>query len=318
LRLHGLAPDEADVKVIETELTDTGSLTHALKGADVVFNCAGTIMTGELTEQQLIENNINITRSVVDAALAAGVPKIIHTSSIVVLDKPEGTAGPEGIAGPEDAVRKQPKNSCNTPLTENDRVEITSSDSAYAQSKYGSDMEIARGAAQGLETVTVMPAVVIGEGDWSLNGSSAIVGAITRGLPVYTDGVMAYVDVRDTARAMLSLDLSPQAVGHEFILAGSNLSFRELFTLGAVAAGKRKPFIKTGKGLLLTGYGIIKALVAMRLMKNRGLKRQNLDSMLYGNRYDGTKIEKFCGFAYTPIDITIDRVVKNYMAEKGR
>lgn len=292
---HGLSMGDFPVRAVETELTDTDTLTKVLEGVDTVFNCAAVIMTGHLSAEQLIDNNVAVARSVVDASIRAGVKKIIHTSSIAVLDTSGGRT---------------------RPVNEECVSEVTAADSAYSQSKYNSDLEIARAAGAGLETVRVLPSVVIGEGDWSLNGSSAMIPVISRGLPVYADGMMGYVDVRDVARAMVALDNIPDAAGRSFVLSGCNLSYRELITIGAVAAGKRKPFIRAGKGTVMFAYGMIKALSALRLMKDRGLKRSNLDSVLYGNLYDGSGIEKFCNFAYSPIGDTIGRTVKNYLSEK--
>lgn len=293
--LHGLTLASSSVDIVESDFTDAESLRRAFSGADTVFNCAGAIMQGEMTARQLIDNNVSVTRAVVEAALGAGVKKIIHTSSITVL---------------------QPPGDHTTPITEEDTTPATADDSAYTQSKYYADLEIGEGGKRGLRTVTVMPAVVLGEGDWSLNGSSALIPVISRGLPVYADGVMAYVDVRDVGRAMISLDGCPAADWETFILSGGNLSYGELITSGARAAGKRKPWLRIGRGLLLTGYGIVKALVWLRLMKDRGLERRNLDSVLYGNRYDGSKIEKFCNFTYTPLDAAVERIVRNYLSEK--
>ncbi len=292
---HGLTLSGSSVDIVDLDFSDTESLERAFKGADTVFNCAGAIMQGEMTAQQLIDNNVSVTRSVVEASLAAGVKKIIHTSSITVL---------------------QPPGDHTTPITEEDMAEATAYDSGYTRSKYYADMEIARGRDKGLQTVIVMPAVVLGEGDWSLNGSSALIPFISRGLPVYAEGVMAYVDVRDVGRAMIALDGCPEADGEAFIVAGGNLSYRELITWGAGAAGKRKPWLRIGKGLLLTGYGIVRGLAWAGLMKSHGLKRENLDSVLYGNRYDGSRIEKFCNFTYTPLEATVERSVKNYLSGK--
>lgn len=292
---HGLTLSASPVNIIESDFSDTQSLVRAFSGVDTVFNCAGAIMQGEMTARQLIDNNVSVTRSVVEASIGAGVKKIIHTSSITVLQTPG------------DHI---------TPITENDTTQATATDSGYTQSKYYADLEITQGRKRGLQTVIVMPAVVLGEGDWSLNGSSALIPVISRGLPVYADGVMAYVDVRDVGRAMIALDGCPAAEGETFILAGGNLSYRELITSGARAAGKRKPWFRIGKGLLLTCYGIVKGLTWLRLMKDRGLERKNLDSVLYGNRYDGSKIEKFCNFTYISQEATVDRIVKNYLSEK--
>lgn len=296
-RFHGLDFGSSPIEVAEVELADTEALAAVLKGVDTVFNCAAVIMTGDLTERQLIDNNVGVARSVAEASIRAGVKKIVHVSSIAVLDTSGGRS---------------------KPVTEECVAEVTAADSAYSQSKYLSDLEMERAARAGLEVIRVLPAVIIGEGDWSLDGSSAMIPAIARGLPFYADGVMGYVDVRDVARAMILLGDTPSAAGEAFIICGCNLTFRELLTAGAAAAGKRPPRIRVGRGALMFGYCVIKALSAMRLMKERGIKRDNLDSVLYGNRYDGSKVEKFCNFAYSPPEATIGRVVGNYLAEKGK
>lgn len=290
----GMAWPAKGVEMAQVELTDTGALTELFRGVDTVFHCAAVIMTGDLTERQLIDNNVAVARSVADASLAAGVKKIVHTSSIVVLS-------PEGHGH------------C---VTEENEPHADSSSSAYGQSKYYSDLEMKRAQEQGMDVTILYPAVVIGEGDWSLNGSSAMIPIISTGLPVYADGVMAYVDVRDVARSYVAVDSCPQAAGERFIVSGANLSYRELITYGAVSSGRRKPFIRAGKGLVYTAYGIIRALTAMNIMKDRSIKRQNLGSVLWGNSYSGHKIEKVCNFEYTPIEDTIDRVVKSYLREK--
>lgn len=294
LEMLGVELHEGVINIVKTDLADTAALTQTLAGVDTVFHCAAAIMTGELDERGLIENNVGIARSVADAAIACGVRKILHTSSIVVVC-------PEGHGHT---------------ATEENEPHADETCSAYSQSKFYSDMEMQRAQEAGIELVILYPAVVIGEGDWSLNGSSAMVPLISRGLPVYADGVMGYVDVRDVARAYVALDSHPGAAGQSFIISGENLSYRQLISYGATAAGKRRPFIRVGRGLALTAYGAIRTLTVLRVMKDRSITRSNLDSVLYGNRYSGAKIERFCGFEYTPIDRTIDRVVKNYLAEK--
>ena len=286
-------PENGTLTIVETGLTDPATLTEVFRGVDTVINCAGTIMTGDMTEQQLIDNNVAVSRSVSEAAVAAGVRRIIHTSSIIVL-------APGGRG---------------EPITENNRAHGDHG-SAYARSKYLADCEMQRAADAGIPLTTFYPAVVLGEGDWSMNGSSALIPVIARGLPLYTEGVMAYADVRDVARAYIAADRCQEAAGENFIVAGECLTFRELINLGAGAVGRRKPFIRVGKPLAMFIYGLIRFATALRLIKDRGITRSNIDSILKGNRYSGEKLTKVCGFGYTPMKETVDRVVKAYLSEK--
>lgn len=294
--LTGTEFDERKIKVIKADITDVAEMTAVFDGVHTVFHCAAVIMSAELDSDAQIKNNIDLARSVADAALAAGVRRIVHTSSIIVLS---------------------PKGHGHI-VTEENEPHADPDGSTYQRGKYGADLEMKRAQAGGIELVTLYPAVVIGEGDWSMNGSSALIPLISRGLPVYADGVMAYADVRDVARAYVAVDNCPAATGHGFIVAGANISYRQLLDYGARATGRRKPFIRIGKGALYTAYYIMRALIATGLMKERGITKGNLGSVLYGNTYIGGKIEKMCNFEYSPIESTIERVVENYLTEKNK
>lgn len=292
----GVEWNDNALTVVEADLADANAMTVIFRGVDTVFNCAAVIMTGDLTAQQLIDNNVAVSRGVAQAAVRAGVRKVIHTSSIVVL-------AAEGRAG--------------EPINEDCPVHGDAHGSPYARSKYLSEMEMRRAEEAGLGLTVLYPAVVLGEGDWSLKGSSALIPIMASGQPFYVNGVMAYADVRDVARAYLAVDASPEAAGHGFIVGGANLSYRELFDMGAAAAGKRKPSVGVGRRTLMFGYGIIKALTSMRQMKDMSIRKSNIESVVVGNRYDGTKITRVCAFEYTPIAESVDRIVKAYRAEKS-
>lgn len=298
-RMLGVGWNESAVTVVEASLTDSDSLAGIFRGVDTVFNCAGVIMTGDLTEQQLIDNNVSVSRGVAEAAVKAGVRRLIHTSSIVVLapNSHEGNPIDETCAPHGDAHG-------------------SAYGSAYARGKYLADLEMRHIAGHATDLTILYPAVVLGEGDWSMNGSSALIPVIASGLPFYAGGVMAYVDVRDVARAYIAVAECPDARGRNFIVSGANLTYRELIDLGAGAAGRRKPFIKVGVPLALAIYGLIRLATALRLMKDRSVTRRNLDSVLYGNRYSGEKLTEVCGFRYTPANETVDRVVKAYLNER--
>lgn len=245
-------------------------------------------MSGDMTTEQFIANNVAIARSVTNWCLTTGVRKLIHVSSISALGNPTGPG---------------------LPVTEECDPESVTDYAAYGQSKYYSEQEVRRGAAAGLPTVIVSPGVILGEGDTTGNNSAALIPAISCGQPFYTEGLMSYVDVRDVARAMVLLDAAPQAVGERFILSAGDLSYRELITLGARAAHRPRPFIRIGKGAVDFAYGCMQTGIALHLIRDRGVTRENLGSVLRTTRYDGSKITRYCDFTYTPLPETVERVV---------
>jgi nucleoside-diphosphate-sugar epimerase len=78
-RLEGLAIVEAI-----GDVTDPGSVVRALDGVDQVFHCAGVVEFGPRDRSFLDRVNVDGTRTVLDAAVAAGVPAV-HVSSLAAL-----------------------------------------------------------------------------------------------------------------------------------------------------------------------------------------------------------------------------------------
>ncbi len=291
LQRLGVAEPEGALHIVETELDDPEQLAARMPYTDTVFNCAARIMSGRLSPQELIANNVAIARGVTGWCLRSGVRKLIHISSISALGDP---------ADPAD------------PVTEECEPDDITRYAAYGQSKYYAEQEIRRGAAAGLPVITVLPGVILGEGDSAAGNSAALIPAISCGQPFYTNGLMAYVDVRDVVRALVLLDSRDDAPGQRFILSAGDLSYRRLITLAARAAGRLRPFIPIGRGAVNFAYGAMQAAIRLHLLADRGVTRENLGSVLRHVRYDGIRIERCCGFRYTPLEETIDRVVRYY------
>jgi nucleoside-diphosphate-sugar epimerase len=69
---------------VSGNLTDPAGLTAAMAGSACVFHCAGIIRDwGD--EDEVYRANVEGTKAVIIAARRAGVPRLIHTSSISVL-----------------------------------------------------------------------------------------------------------------------------------------------------------------------------------------------------------------------------------------
>src|SRR6185369_11421737 len=89
-------PSKADalarlgVEVVEGDLTRPETLAPAAAGCRVVFHCAAAV--GEVGDPAVFRaTNVDGTRATAEAALAAGVERFVHVSSIAVY----GLAPPE-------------------------------------------------------------------------------------------------------------------------------------------------------------------------------------------------------------------------------
>ena len=85
-----------------------------------------------------------------------------------------------------------------------------------------------RVAARGLPLVCVNPGVCFGAGDHHLTSTRLVRSFLLGRIPVYTDGAISIVDVRDVARGHLLADRRGQ-VGERYILSGRNFTFERLF-----------------------------------------------------------------------------------------
>lgn len=277
-----------------TTLNNPHRLNDLFKDADMVFNCAARVAIGGVDEQELIQTNVEIAQHIVDASLRCGVKKLIHVSSVSALGKPQE---PERCAD-EDSV-----------------METLSEASAYGKSKFLSEHEITRGSYLGLDTVIVNPATILGGGNWG-SGSGMIIPILSKGLKIYTEGVTAWVDVRDVAKAMVMLSERDDVRAERFVLSAENISYRELITMFNSAVGKRPPTINIGTRMV-SAASKMEGVISRLRARDQKMTDDIAEIILQKNCFDGSRITERFGFEYTPMEETVKRVVKEYLEKKN-
>lgn len=80
------SPDARVVNIVG-DLRDPASIGPAVGGADVVFHCATASPAAESAANRALMTAVNVggTRNVIDAVIAAGVPRLVFTSSASVV-----------------------------------------------------------------------------------------------------------------------------------------------------------------------------------------------------------------------------------------
>ena len=116
--------------------------------------------------------------NVVNAALARGVERLVHTSSVAAFGRTENA---EHVI---DETSEWQRSRLNT---------------EYARSKYLAEREVHRGVAEGLDAVMVNPALVFGVGRPGENTRQIAERVRDRKLPAVPSGGTNVVDVRDVA-----------------------------------------------------------------------------------------------------------------------
>jgi dihydroflavonol-4-reductase len=229
------------VEIVRADIHDSVAVAEAVRGAEVVFHCAGLIAYTMNFRNRLYDTNVLGTRNVVNACLAADVRRLVATSSIAAI----------GSARAGEGDRESNEHSS---FSEWQRHNV------YMESKHLAELECRRGSAEGLDVVMVNPGVVIGrgEGDGAPDSSSnEVLQMIYDGrLPLCPDGATGFVDVRDVADAHIAA-WQKGLSGERYIIVGENLTFRELFDRIAALPGSRtkKPFRVAGVAGLVAGAG---------------------------------------------------------------
>lgn len=208
------------VEMLVGDLRDAASLQRALQGCRCVFHVAADYRLWAPDAASMYATNVEGTRALMEAALAAGVARIVYTSSVATLGLPF-----QGGAGDED-----------TPVTLQDMI------GPYKRSKFLAEATVRRlVATQGLPAVIVNPATVIGAGDWQPTPTGRmIVRAAAGRMPAYVDTGLTLVNVEDVAHGHL-LALQRGRVGERYILGGENLSLQAILGHIATLVGRPAP-----------------------------------------------------------------------------
>jgi dihydroflavonol-4-reductase len=214
-----LAPLEFDR--VNGDVTDRRAVRRAVEGADRVFHVAGSTSMRKGRGPRVLEVNVGGTRLVCEEALAAGVERLVFTSSASAL----GPAPPRGKA---DETQDFPAVARGIP---------------YVHSKHEAEAEALRVAAHGLDVVIVNPTFVLGPEDPKGTSMDLVRRFLLRQIPMYVDGGLNVSDVRDVSSGHVLAD-EKGVPGERYILAGRNFSLQRLFADLSRISGVPAPALK--------------------------------------------------------------------------
>lgn len=269
---------------LQCNILDVVMLEEAMKGIDEIYHCAAIVTFDPKRKRELFKINIEGTANVVNAALEAGVKKLVYVSSVAALGR----------------IRE------NEPISELMNWTEETSNSAYGQSKYLAEMEVWRGIAEGLEAVMVNPVIILGAGNWN-EGSTKIFQSVYNEFPWYTEGSTGFVDVKDVAKAMMLL-MESNISAQRFILSAENRTYRDVLNMMAHAFGKKLPSKKVTP-LLSQIVWRLEAIKSRFTGKSPLVTKETTKTALAKVRFDNSKLPRFLpGFTYRPLNQTISEV----------
>jgi dihydroflavonol-4-reductase len=269
-----------DAERVRVDVLDRRSVRRALRGAERVFHCAGITSVRPADAERVFELNVGGTKLVMEECLRAEVARVVYTSSAAAV----GPAPPGGTAD-------------ETQLFTAGRLGIP-----YVNSVHEAEVEAMRAAARGLPVVCVNPTIVFGAGDVHVTSTRLVRSFLLRRIPIYTDGAVNVVDVRDVAEGHLLAD-ERGGVGERYILGGRNFTFDRLFADLGRLSGVDPP----------VKLGAAPARAAARVLRAAGragpLSANEVRAASQWWTYRSTKARRELGWRARPHEETLETTV---------
>ena len=214
---------DLSAEVTEGDVRDEGSVVRALAGCRYLFHVAADYRLWARDPGEILRNNVAGAQAVMGAALAAGVERVVHTSSVATLRLPADGA-------PADET---------TPYGEGEGV------GAYKQSKAAAERIVLRLVAErGLPAVIVNPSTPIGPRDVKPTPTGRIIVEAARGhMPAYVDTGLNLVHVDDVAEGHV-LALEKGRIGERYILGGQDATLSQMLAGIAALSGRKAPTVR--------------------------------------------------------------------------
>ena len=274
-----------EIEVCSGDLRDPASLVDACRGCDALYHVAADYRLWVRDPAVLYQSNVDGTRSVMRAALATGVERIVYTSSVATL----------GL------------NRDGSPANEDTPVGLDDMIGHYKRSKFLAERAVDElVSTESLPAVIVNPSTPIGPRDVKPTPTGRIVRDAALGrMPAYVDTGLNIAHVDDVARGHL-LAFEKGTIGRRYILGGDNLSLREMLATIAEQCGRQKLLVKLPRRAI---YPIAWISELWAHITNGPAPQATVDGLRMAAKkmyFDSERAERELGYTCRPARIAIE------------
>jgi nucleoside-diphosphate-sugar epimerase len=217
----GSSVEWPEVECCEGDLTDEASLQRAVEGVQLVVHSAARVATTG-TWEEFASANVRGTRRVIAAAVAAGVERIVHISSLGVYAVPR-----DGITVTEDSAYESEADARGH----------------YSRSKLAADRVALYAAAKGAPVVVLRPGLLYGPGRRPALARQSFTVGPYKLLLARRDYPLPMTHIDNVADAVVLAARSADAVGQPFTVVDDNVPQRDYVQLYREVSGERwRPF----------------------------------------------------------------------------
>jgi dihydroflavonol-4-reductase len=287
--LHGSG---GTLERVTVDACDLAGMKQALAGCSVYYHLAAIYRVWNPDPRPIYRVNLEGTTTSLLAAQAAGVGRVVYTSSIAAVGlHPDGRPADETVA-----------------------FNLYDIADEYVLTKHLSE-RIALRFAEVMPIVVVNPAFPFGPGDVAPTPTGKIILSLLRGeLPGTGPGGFCAVDVDDVAAAHVAAETRGR-VGERYILGNHNVAFSEFAALVSEVAGVPCP------RLHIPGPVALSVARGMELWSDRVSHKEpqgTFKAIAYlqrGAYFDAAKARRELGFPCTPLRASVERAVRFFREE---
>ncbi|MGB0428772.1 MAG: NAD-dependent epimerase/dehydratase family protein, partial [Flavobacteriales bacterium] len=276
-----------DIEWLSGDLLDISFCEDLLINDSLLFHCAAQVSFNKNEAEQMIENNVLISRNLVNVSLNRAAIRFVHLSSVAALgSSPEGTEIDESCYWDADQAH-----------------------SPYSKSKYLSELEIWRGIAEGLEACIAMPSIVLGVYP-SSKSSTAMFKMAYNNFPYYASGSNGFIGIQDLCKALWQMAQSTCS-GERFILSSNNLTYKKVSAWMSISFGNPAP--KKIASSKLAMFALIIEWFRVLFGKNRTLSWDLFKTVSRHKKYSNKKLSEHFDFQYNELESQIVESSKQYL-----
>ncbi len=270
------------------ELDEPRALAEAMRDRDVVFMAAGHYPRYSLDLEAEVREGVDQIGRVAEAAVRAGVPRLVYTSSTGALAHAPGRAARE-----DDVPPARPDGS------------------TYRAVKWSMERALERFADR-IEIVTMIPSGCVGPWDARAGTGRLLLGVVREELPFYVEGTVALVDVEDVAAAHVAAAAHP-APRARYCLGGHAVRVGALLETIAARYGGAVP---SERGLAAARAEADAAERAAVTRRGRVVvPRELVDLVEHGQAVSNDAAREDLGFAPRPLQASLDRAHEWYRSQ---
>ena len=223
--------DGTKYEAVYGDVGEQERLVEAMQGCNSCFHVAASYHLWLKDYAPMYAANVDGTRSVISAALAAGCSRIVYTSTVGCIGLPTGS----------------------TPTDENTPVSAVQMSNHYKRSKWQAEQVAREFAGKGAPVVIVNPSAPVGPRDVKPTPTGkVIVDFLSRQMPAYLDTGLNWVHVRDVAIGHI-LAAEKGKLGERYILgnAQGNWTMKQAFDVLAEITGVPGPKFRVPYGVAM-------------------------------------------------------------------